>query len=156
MKRIELEKKQIKKKFVFENSDYNDQCKIINCLYLEDNNLENKKEYLNYIKLKYNNYIYQDKKNNIYSKDFFLTLEDFINKLVECKLICFYCKKKCILFHKHSYDKSQITLERIDNNKGHTNENTVIACLNCNLSRGNLNCNKFIESQKIKIIRKIT
>lgn len=155
MKKIQLEKKVIKKNHIFDIDDYKKQCEIINRIYLEDNTLENINEYLKYIKTKYNNYAYQDKKNNIYNVNFFISLEEFTNKLMESKLICFYCKCKCLLFHKYAYDKQQITLERIDNNKGHTNENTVFTCLNCNLSRGNLNCKKFIDSQKIKIIRKI-
>ena len=155
MKKIQLEKKIIKKNNIFDIDDYKKQCEIINRIYLEDNTLENLNEYLKFIKKKYNNYAYQDKKNNIYNVNFFISLEEFVNKLMESKLICFYCKCKCTLFHKYAYDKQQITLERIDNNKGHTNENTVFTCLNCNLSRGNLNYKKFVDSQKLKIIRKI-
>jgi hypothetical protein len=70
-------------------------------------------------------------------------------------LKCFYCQIDCFVFYKQSYKENQWTLDRIDNNKGHSDENTVLCCLKCNLSRGNIDHERFAQSKKIKQIRKI-
>lgn len=41
---------------------------------------------------------------------------------------CSYCEES----------KYKLTLDRIDNNKGHTTDNVIVSCNNCNIIRGNI------------------
>lgn len=137
------------------NIQYEDQRKILNQLYLEDDTIENKEHYLSELKKKWNGYKYQDKKNNIYHKTYFISFNDLLDKMVASQMQCFYCSSKCLFLYDKSYDNLQWTLDRINNNKGHTCENTVICCLKCNISRGNIDHTRFIESKKIRVVRKL-
>ena len=67
--------------------------------------------------------------------DKLISLEETLEKLVISKLKCYYCKKPLLLIYKYSREQSQWTLDRIDNSIGHTNDNTVITCLKCNLEK---------------------
>lgn len=135
--------------------DIDKQRQIINSLYLDDNMMENKDAYMSELLKKWKGYAYQDKKNNIYHENFFITFDNLLGKLVSSKLKCFYCHNDCYVFYKQSYKENQWTLDRIDNNKGHSDGNTVLCCLKCNLSRGNIDHERFAQSKKINQIRKI-
>ena len=50
-------------------------------------------------------------------------------------------------------DKQQWTLDRIDNDLGHNNENVKIACLECNLKRRRINMEKFLFTKQLNIIK---
>jgi hypothetical protein len=146
----------LKNNTIKENISHRDQQILINKLYLENDEKDDKiKPVVQLLKNKHNSYKAQDKKNKIYGKDFFITFDELILKLVESKLICFYCKEQCYICYNYAYEDSQWTLERNDNNLGHTNNNTIISCLKCNLERKNLCREKFIETKKIKCIRKL-
>ena len=133
----------------------NEQHNILNRIYLNDENLENKDVYLSELKKKWSSYKNQDKRHNIYHEDYFIDFNAMIDKMVASKMKCFYCDVKCLFIYSESYETHQWTLDRIDNNKGHTCENTVICCLQCNLARGNIDHERFKESKKIRAIRKI-
>ena len=53
-------------------------------------------------------------------------------------------------------EKKQWTLDRIDNDIGHTSDNVVICCLECNLKRGRLDDKKFKFTKQMKIIKNIS
>ena len=118
------------------NIIYKEQINIVQRLYLNDCTLENSNEYLSEISRKRSGYIQQDKKHGIYHIDYIINMDDIILKMVESKMKCFYCIHECMFLYKEVYANNQWTLDRIDNNLGHTNKNTVICCLKCNLSRG--------------------
>ena len=59
-----------------------------------------------------------------------------------------------LLFYKNVREEKQWTLDRIDNNSGHSNINTVIACLQCNLQRRNTNDKKFLFTKQMRLIKK--
>jgi 5-methylcytosine-specific restriction endonuclease McrA len=56
-----------------------------------------------------------------------LTL-DFVQSTLFSAGKCSYCEDS----------KSKLTLDRINNNKGHTMDNVVVSCNNCNTIRGNI------------------
>jgi hypothetical protein len=162
MKRIDISSRRDNRKLsknvisiIGNNKTFSEQRIILNRIYLEDKYLENIDVYLSELKKKWNSYKQQDKKHGILHDDFFIGFETMIKKLVSSKLQCYYCTCNCLFLYEDSYDDTQWTLDRIDNNKGHTDSNTVICCLKCNLSRGNIHQDRFIESKKISIVRKI-
>lgn len=87
------------------------------------------------IKKKHSSYKSQDKQKHKYDESQHITLSQIINKLIECNLKCYYCNKDVLLLYNKKKEQNQWTLERLNNNIGHYNDNTCISCLKCNLGR---------------------
>lgn len=102
---------------------------------------------------KINGYKQQDEKKKIHDSDTLISLEETVEKLVACGLKCCYCSKRVKIIYKKVRDKYQWTLDRIDNDKNHSNNNTVIACLGCNLSRRRRTKEAFEFHWKTKIVK---
>jgi hypothetical protein len=130
--------------------DYNCQIEMINQLYLMDSCKEDvllKRE----IDKKINGYKKQDINKKIFDDSLLISLPDVIEKLVSSKLICVYCKCNVLLLYKDVRDEKQWTLDRIDNDKCHSNSNTMISCLKCNLQRRTRDMEKFKFTKQLKI-----
>jgi hypothetical protein len=108
----------------------------------------------NEINKKLSNYKQQDNKKKILNEDFFINYIQVIQKLNNSNLKCHYCDEELFIIYDINREVYQWTLDRINNNIGHTNENTIISCLKCNLKRKNKNKNKFEEFSKLKTIIK--
>ena len=103
------------------------------------------------ISRKINGYKSQDVKKDIYDANKLVNMDNVLEKLVACKLKCYYCKIPVkVLFTKVRDDK-QWTLDRIDNDICHSNSNTEICCLKCNLERRVKNSNDFVFTKQLKI-----
>ena len=126
------------------------QVEYLNKLYLEQSY-----DGINFVKKeverKINGYKNQDKKKK--KTDKLITYEECLEKLVISKLKCYYCKKDCLIAYENVRENMQWTLDRIDNNIGHSKENVVICCLKCNLKRGTLNDEKFKFTKQMRIIK---
>jgi len=103
------------------------------------------------IERKWNGYKQQDIKKGIYNPDLIIKNEEIISKLVISKLKCFYCYKEIIVIYKNVREPTQWTLDRKDNNDCHSNENTLISCLKCNLQRRVTDLNKFTFTKHLLI-----
>tara|TARA_Y100000022_G_scaffold196301_1_gene203159 strand:+ start:607 stop:1110 length:504 start_codon:yes stop_codon:yes gene_type:complete len=126
------------------------QVEYLNKLYLEqqyDGISFVKKE----VERKLNGYKNQDKKKK--KTDKLITYDECLEKLVISKLKCYYCKKDCLIAYENVRENSQWTLDRINNDIGHSKDNVVICCLKCNLKRGTLNDEKFKFTKQMKIIK---
>ena len=132
---------------------YLKQLQIINCLYLEQH-IENKIVMKREITKKINGYKNQDIRKSLLDIDKIISLDQVIERLMESKLKCFYCRENCELLYKDVLSKKQWTLDRIDNNLGHNYDNVVICCLECNVKRGNMDSERFKRGKEIKIVRK--
>ena len=69
-------------------------------------------------------------------------------------MICYYCKNEVCIFYDTIRQSNQWTLERLDNLIGHSDTNTVIACLDCNLKRRTSSSNAFCFSKQL-VIKKV-
>lgn len=98
-------------------------------------------------------YKYQDIKKNLYNQSAIISLQEVKQKLMECDLKCKYCNKTVKVIYRVVRDPLQWTLDRIDNKKNHSNENTLVSCLHCNLKRRNINKDKFEFSQNMTIVK---
>ena len=130
--------------------DYNCQIEMINQLYLTDFCKEDvllKRE----IEKKINGYKHQDINKKIFDETLLISICDAIEKLVSSKLKCTYCKCNVLLLYKDVRDEKQWTLDRIDNDKCHSNLNTIISCLKCNLQRRTRDMQKFKFTKQLKI-----
>jgi len=130
--------------------DYNCQVEMINQLYLIDSCKEEvllKRE----IDKKINGYKQQDINKKIFNESLLISLPETIEKLVSSKLKCFYCKCNVLILYKDVRDEKQWTLDRIDNDKCHSNLNTLISCLKCNLQRRTRDMEKFKFTKQLRI-----
>ena len=125
----------------------------INMIYLNDS-FEGKELIIKELKNKINGYKNQDKKRNILNEEKLIKLDELVEKLLISKLKCYYCKSKCLLMYNNVREKKQWTLDRLDNDIGHYNDNVVISCLECNLKKRRMNDDDFKFIKQMKIIKK--
>ena len=133
------------------------QINLINQLYLKQP-LPEQKFLISELKSKISSYKQQDIKKTIHEQNNLISLDNVIEKLVSCKLKCYYCNKNTFIFFNKVRDSEQWTLDRLNNLNEHTSLNTIIACLKCNLERRRKNSEKFkftkqLQNNTIKITK---
>ena len=156
---IDLEKKNEKKRDACKESPFPQiykevsyQSVIVNKLYL-DAPIAEKKALTQLLSKKMLGYKQQDIKNDIFSKTHFITRQDTVQKLVESKMRCIYCRESLLFVYDTLRESKQWTLDRIDNEMGHNSDNVVICCLGCNLARRNTNMEKFLFTKQLRILK---
>ena len=160
MQAIDFYLNNIIKNNIFNTNNINSntyQKNILNKLYLNEDFIE-KKLLINELKSKINSYKSQDIKKDFHEKTNLITFDNVVEKLITSKLKCYYCNKNLLIFFEKVRDNDQWTLDRLNNYDEHTNANTIISCLHCNLQRRRKNSEKFkftkqLETKKI-IIKK--
>ena len=154
---IEGEKKAIRtgmESISDEHITHENQIAMINKLYMGDDfeyNTTVKKE----LTKKINSYKSQDVKKGTYDENKLISFEDTIEKLVSSKLLCYYCSIPVKVLYKNVRESCQWTLDRKDNDGCHSNENTLIACMKCNLDRRVTDIDKFTFTKRLKIKRMV-
>jgi hypothetical protein len=103
---------------------------------------------------KLNNYKQQDILKKVYDSNSIISLEETISKLKESELLCYYCKKELLILYEIVRENLQWTLDRIDNSLGHTKNNVIISCLNCNLKRRKQSKDAFLFTKQLQIVKK--
>ena len=78
------------------------------------------------------NSIIYDKRYNLYDKDNTVDFFYICYLYVKQSNKCYYCSKN---LHYIEYNKNLCSIERLNNNKNHSNKNCVLSCLGCNVSR---------------------
>jgi hypothetical protein len=76
-----------------------------------------------------------------------ISLRDVVAMLANSALQCYYCSCALFLWYEKVLEPKQWTLDRCCNQTGHTKENVVIACLECNLKRRRQNKEAFLFSK---------
>ena len=76
-----------------------------------------------------------------------------IERLLACGLSCYYCRQRMKALYSKARDPLQWTLDRIDNTLAHTIDNTVIACMGCNLKRRRQSAEAFRDVKQMRVIR---
>jgi hypothetical protein len=117
---------------------------------MQDSNINNN-VVVKQIENKLNGYKQQDIKKKITCN--LITLIEIINKLYQCDLDCYYCKEKVLILYKNVREPFQWTLDRINNDLGHTNENVLISCLKCNIKRRRTGKDAFLFTKQLNIIK---
>ena len=122
------------------------------CLHklLNDVVFDEKKYFIQALKNKLDSYKQQDKKKTYDAYDNFITLENVIEKLVAYNMRCYYCNSKTLILFKNLRDNYQWTLDRLNNYDEHSNSNTIICCLKCNLQRRRKNSEKFKFTKQLE------
>ena len=147
---IKLEKSLQLKKNIGEIYQRTKEMMHLNMLYLGTPNPVIDKE----LKKKLSSYKQQDRVKQKHDADKFISMTSLVQKLVESQLKCHYCQDMVHITGDKKREKKQWTLDRIDNNLGHYEDNVVIACLDCNLKRRCIDKDKFMFTKRLKVDKK--
>ena len=88
-----------------------------------------------------------------FDEENFLIFENIVKKLVESNLKCRYCDCEMFVLYDISREMKQWSVDRIDNNIGHNNDNFHLACLDCNLKRRRRTDENFLFTKKLNLIK---
>ena len=147
---IKLEKSLQLKKNIGEIYQRTKEIMHLNMLYLGTPNPVIDKE----LKKKLSSYKQQDRVKKKHDADKFITMTSLVQKLVESQLNCHYCQDMVHITGDKKREKKQWTLDRVDNNLGHLEDNVEIACLDCNLKRRCIDKDKFLFTKRLKVDKK--
>lgn len=106
------------------------------------------------VKQKISGYRNQDTIKKILDVDKLITKEKTIQLLYDSGLDCYYCKEKVLIMYDNVREPKQWSLDRIDNDIGHYDDNVVISCLSCNLHRKTMYHERFAFTKQLNIIKK--
>lgn len=152
----EIKKRVVTKKWNFENECY-EYAYQINLLknILHNNEIQNEvtKTMIQEINRKIYNYKQQDMLKKILNEEKFITFENVIAKLVESQLKCRYCDCEMLVLYDISREMKQWSVDRINNDNGHNNDNYHLACLDCNLKRRRRTDEKFLFTKKLNLVK---
>lgn len=132
------------------------ETKNINSMYLDDNliDIEPYKIIYRLINQKISSYIQQDIKKDRLDNDSKVSFEYVLEKIVESKLKCYYCKTPVIIDYIENRQMNQWTLDRINNYIGHNVDNVLISCLKCNLQRRRIKKDNFLFTKQL-VLKKV-
>jgi hypothetical protein len=150
-KRVEIEKLNLTLEyFIFEK-----QLEIIKNI----NNIFNEEDknalkiIITQIEKKIRSYKQQDIDKKKLNNEKIINLKCIIDKLIETEIKCYYCKTEMYILYKNVRDLKQWSVDRINNDLGHNNDNFVLACLDCNLKRRCKSADKFLFTKQLNIIK---
>jgi len=153
----ELKKRVESEKWTFSEEYYKYENQIIMINDILNNNLNYTNEVSKIAIQEINKKIYGYKQQDILKKRYdeknFLTFESVINKIIECELKCRYCTKEMNVLYDISREMTQWSVDRINNDLGHSIGNFHLACLDCNLKRRRRTDEKFLFTKQLNIIK---
>ena len=100
---------------------------------------------------KINGYKQQDVKRKLFDAKALVKTSEVVQKLVDGTMMCVFCNKQVLLLFDKVRDMAQWSLDRIDNDIGHSASNTNICCLKCNLERRRQNYDAFHWTKNLTI-----
>ena len=141
---------------ILHNNRNNTEIIAINSLYLMDhfNQLEpHLKRISKLIRTKIASYIQQDIKKNRFDDDMKVSINYVLEKLVESRLSCCYCKIPVVIDYQETRQMDQWTLDRVNNYIGHNEGNVLISCLQCNLQRRRIKKDHFLFTKQLVLTK---
>lgn len=144
MKKIiqDAERKVVSRKLELEEQFYTHEIQVDIIKYMNKPDEEMPLQYIGavpiitrHIKDKLCGYLSQDRQQERTDEGEHITYKNTIQKLLDCSQKCYYCKEDVLLLYSIARDTMQWTLDRIDNDVRHSNDNVVISCLGCNLAK---------------------
>ena len=98
-------------------------------------------------------YRQQDILKKVLNEEKIIVFEQILVKLCECNMMCFYCNRNVKVLYKMVREKTQWSLDRINNDLGHNADNVVISCLECNLKRRRQSSDAFAFTKQLVLTR---
>jgi hypothetical protein len=112
-----------------------------------------KKIMIQQINKKIYGYKQQDMLKKHFEEDNFVTFENILQKLVDCDLKCYFCKKEMDVLYDIMREMTQWSIDRIDNEKGHNIGNYNLSCLDCNLKKRRRSDDKFLFTKQLNLLK---
>ena len=106
-----------------------------------------------HMKKKLASYKQQDIIKKRHNNDTFITFTEIVDLIDKSNLLCHYCNEIVYILYEYAHDKKQWTLDRIDNDIGHSSTNVVISCLDCNLKRRRIRKDAYVFTKNMNIVR---
>ena len=148
-KRVEIEKLNVPEEyFIFEK-----QVEILKNVLNTEEDKNTSKIMLKQIEKKIYSYKQQDIDKKVLNNEKFIDIKYIIDKLIETGIKCYYCKCEMYILYKNVRDLKQWSVDRVNNDLGHNNDNIVLACLDCNLKRRRKSSDKFLFTKQLNIIK---
>tara|TARA_A100001015_G_scaffold160704_1_gene178602 strand:+ start:529 stop:1071 length:543 start_codon:yes stop_codon:yes gene_type:complete len=129
------------------NSTHEQQVTMVNRIFLNDTDFPEYQKIKALITKKISGYKQQDIKKKRETTNI-ICFDDTIEKLLSCKLKCYYCSTPVLIIYDYIRQEDQWSLERINNKEPHTQDNVEVACLKCNLKRRLMDDKRFAFSKK--------
>jgi hypothetical protein len=129
------------------------QLEVLRRLITDDTTLDERKFFIKEINNKLNGYARQDVANGIHDLSGIISLNATFELLLISKLRCAYCRECCELIYKDVMAPRQWTLDRVDNDRGHSGDNVTLACLACNLQRRTMDSERFKFGKQLRIVK---
>ena len=149
-KRVEIEKLNVLEEyFIFEK-----QLEILKNILNTEEDEKTSKIMLKQIEKKIYSYKQQDIDKKILNDEKLVDIKYIIEKLIETEIKCYYCKCEMYILYQNVRDLKQWTVDRINNDYGHNNDNIVLACLDCNLKRRRKSADKFLFTKQLILLNK--
>jgi hypothetical protein len=147
--RVEIEKLNVLEEyFIFEK-----QLEILKNDLNKEQDINALKIMIKQIEKKICSYKQQDIDKQILNNEKLINIQYIVDKLLETEIKCYYCKCEMYILYKNVRDPKQWTVDRINNDLGHNNDNVVLACLDCNLKRRCKSADKFLFTKQLNIIK---
>jgi hypothetical protein len=166
MKKVTKQKSEIKKRVESEKWSFSDeyyqhdkQLELLNMILINIRISNNKpgddviKIIIQQIHNKINGYKQQDNLKKMFDEEQFVTFENIVERLVDCEIKCYYCKKEMMVLYDISREMTQWSIDRIDNDKGHNIDNYHLSCLDCNLKRRRRTDENFRFTKQLYLIK---
>jgi hypothetical protein len=154
------EKKQPRKRVhIWEDTsmyDWEIQKNLLHQMYhktIEDVHTANARFVLHEIRGKLSGYRQQDLAKSRFDPSQFITVQHVLEKLQESGLLCIYCQEPMYVIYDTVRESKQWSVDRIDNTKGHNQDNFHVACLDCNLKRRRRNDQHFLFTKQLKLVK---
>lgn len=150
-------KRVVAEKWIFPSEEYlyESQLRNIETIHANDYNSINNitKIMLQEINKKIYSYKQQDLSKHHLDNNKFIHLKSILEKMLECKLKCYYCQCEMLVLYDISRENKQWTVDRINNDLGHNVDNYYLACLECNLRRRRRSDDKFLFTKQMKLVK---
>jgi len=108
-------------------------------------------DFARYVRTKITAYRRQDQKAG--RPEYKIEHSEVLHALLERRMLCTYCLKRMSFFPRERGDVFQWTLDRVDNDDGHSMENCEISCLRCNLRKKRRDSDNFKFGMQVKVTK---
>lgn len=158
-KRVEIEKLNLSEEyFIFKKqaeliNNINNLSELPEFSDLNKEDINASKIMLKQIERKISSYKQQDIDKKILNNEKLINVKCIVEKLIETEIKCYYCKCNMFVLYENVRDPKQWSVDRINNDLGHNNDNYVLACLDCNLKRRCRSSDKFLFTKQLNIIK---
>lgn len=106
----------------------------------KDDDIFKNRNVIDYFNNKIQHYKHQDDvAGRQYNNENYVDYKWITKALEEAKMCCCHCGNVMELSQEDNKIESNITIDRIDNSKGHLKDNCIVSCFLCNCTKGNRN-----------------